>query len=148
MDRIEFQFNRRLDLFARRQGYLAFGFVTLISWLRRACRLSPGAASLHAEVARNLVSLPGTCSALASGDIGFHHAAVIAHSVTEVGAEAVVRQERTLLEAASKPRAARPCEPHSTRSTSRGKPMTHAAAASVAQMHWSSSPANASTPEP
>jgi hypothetical protein len=52
MDRVEFQFNRRLDLFARRQG--------------------------------------------------FHHAAVIAHSVTEVGAEAVVRQESTLLEAAAK----------------------------------------------
>jgi len=102
MDRIEFQFSRRLDLFARRQGYVAFGFVTLISWLRRACRLSPGAASQHAEVARNLPSLPDTSTALAAGDIGFHHAAVIAHSVTEVGAEAVVRQESTLLEAASK----------------------------------------------
>ena len=31
MDRIEFQFSRRLDLFARRQGYVAFGFVTLMS---------------------------------------------------------------------------------------------------------------------
>src|SRR5260370_19145408 len=102
IDRIEFQFSRRLDLFARHQGYVAFGFVTLISWLRRACRLSPGAASLYAEVARNLPSLPDTSTALAAGDIGFHHAAVIAHSVTEVGAEAVVRQESTLLEAASK----------------------------------------------
>src|SRR5216684_8027331 len=102
MDRIEFQFSRRLDLFARRQGYVAFGFVTLISWLRRACRLSPGAASQHAELARNLPSLPDTSTALAAGDIGFHHAAVIAHSVTEVGAEAVKRQESTLLEAAHK----------------------------------------------
>jgi hypothetical protein len=102
IDRIEFQFSRRLDLFARRQGYVAFGFVTLISWLRRACRLSPGAASQHAEVARNLSSLPDTSTALAAGHIGFHHAAVIAHSVTEVGAEAVVRQEPALLEAAGK----------------------------------------------
>jgi Domain of unknown function (DUF222) len=100
MDRIEFQCSRRLDLFARRQGYVAFGFVSLISWLRNACRLMPGAAVQHAEVARNLPSLPATSTALATGEIGFHHAAVIAHSVTEVGAEAVARQESTLLEAA------------------------------------------------
>jgi Domain of unknown function (DUF222) len=100
MDRIEFQCSRRLDLFARRQGYLAFGFVSLISWLRRACRLMPGVAAQHAEVARNLPSLPQTTAALVAGDIGFHHAAVIAHSVTEIGAEAVARQESVLLEAA------------------------------------------------
>ncbi len=100
MDRIEFQFSRRLDVFARRQGFLAHGFVTLISWLRGACRLAPGAASQRAEIARNLSSLPDTSTALAAGDIGFHHAAVIAHSVTEVGAEAVLSQESALLEAA------------------------------------------------
>ena len=88
IDRLEFQCSRRLDLFARRQGYVAFGFVSLISWLRRACRLMPGVAVQHAEVARNLALLPQTSTALAAGEIGFHHAAVIAHSVTEVGAEA------------------------------------------------------------
>src|SRR6266851_1727034 len=102
MDRIEFQFSRRLDVFARRQGFVAYGFVTLIAWLRGACRLAPGAASQRAEIARNLSLLPGTSTALAAGDIGFHHAAVIAHSVTEVGVEAVKRQESTLLEAAHK----------------------------------------------
>src|SRR5229473_7299297 len=49
MDRIEFQFSRRLDVFARRQGFVAYGFVTLIAWLRGACRLAPGAASQRAE---------------------------------------------------------------------------------------------------
>jgi hypothetical protein len=67
MDRVEFQFSRRLDLFARRRGYVAFGFVSLISWLRRACRLSPGPASQHAELARNLSSLPDTSTAFAGG---------------------------------------------------------------------------------
>src|SRR6266404_4846940 len=100
IDRLEFQCARRLDLFARRRGYEAFGFVTLISWLRRACRLLPGAALQRAEVARNLPSLPDTSQALANGEIGFHHAAVIAHSVTEVGVEPVARQESVLLEAA------------------------------------------------
>jgi hypothetical protein len=102
IDRLEFQVSRRLGLFARRKGYLALGFVTLVSWLRRACRLAPGAAWQRAEMARNLPSLPETSTALAAGDIGFHHAAVIAHSVTELGAAAVLRQESTLLEAAQK----------------------------------------------
>src|SRR5260370_8650452 len=109
-DRLEFQCARRLDLFARRRGYEAFGLVTLISWLRRACRLLPGAALQRAEVARNLPSLPDTSQALANGEIGFHHAAVIAHSVTEVGVEAVARQESALLQA---PQTSHPTPPPS-----------------------------------
>src|SRR5258707_13443833 len=105
IDRLEFQCTRRLDLFARRRGYEAFGFVTLISWLRRACRLLPGAALQRAEVARNLPSLPDTCQALAHGQIGFHHAAVIPHSVPEVGVEAVPPPEPVL------PQAAENCDP-------------------------------------
>src|SRR5437879_13178739 len=81
IDRPEFQCARRLDLFARRRGYEAFGFVTLISWLRRACRLLPGAAVQRAEVARNLPSLPDTRQALANGEIGFDPPAAIAPSV-------------------------------------------------------------------
>ena len=99
-DRVEFEISRRLNLFADRRGYVSFGFVSLVSWLRRACRLMPGAAIQHAEIAKNLPSLPRTSTALAAGDIGFHHAAVIAHSVTEVGAEAVARHETALLAAA------------------------------------------------
>jgi len=53
MDRLEFQFSRRLRLFSRRQGYVTLGFVSLVSWLRRACRLMPGAAMQHKEMARN-----------------------------------------------------------------------------------------------
>jgi hypothetical protein len=100
MDRLEFQFSRRLRLFSKRRGYATLGFVSLISWLRRACRLMPGAAMQHSEVARNLPSLPHTSTALASGDIGFHHAAVIARSVTEIGADAVAAEESRLVRAA------------------------------------------------
>src|SRR5437879_3473717 len=102
MDRIEFQFSRRLRLFSKRQGYVSLGFLSLISWLRRACRLMPGAAMQHSEIARNLASLPQTSAALASGDIGFHHAAVIARSVSEVGADAVAEEESRLIKAAHK----------------------------------------------
>ena len=100
VDRLEYQFSRRLRLFSKRQGYVTLGFVSLISWLRRACRLMPGVAMQHSEVARNLQSLPQTSTALASGDIGFHHAAVIARTVTEVGVEAVVEEEARLVRAA------------------------------------------------
>jgi len=100
VDRLEFQVSRRLDLFARRRGYESLGFVSLIAWLRRACRLMPGVAVQHAEIARNLPMVPKISAALEAGDIGFHHAAVIAHSITEVGAEAVRRHEAQLLEAA------------------------------------------------
>jgi hypothetical protein len=100
MDRLEFQFSRRLRLFSKRQGYVTLGFVSVISWLRRACRLMPGAAMQQSEVARNLPSLPQTSTALASGDIGFHHAAVIARSVSEVGTDAVVEEESRLIKAA------------------------------------------------
>jgi len=100
MDRLEFQFSRRLWLFSKRRGYITLGFVSLIAWLRRACRLMPGVAMQHSEVARNLPSLPQTSAALASGEIGFHHAAVIARSVTEVGAEAIVEEESRLVRAA------------------------------------------------
>jgi hypothetical protein len=100
MDRLEFQFSRRLRLFSTHRGYIALGFVSLVSWLRRACRLMPGAAMQQTEMARNLPSLPQTSTALASGDIGFHHAAVIARSVTEVGAGAVVEEESRLVRAA------------------------------------------------
>src|SRR5207245_10673061 len=92
IDRLEFQCARRLDLFARRRGYEAFGFVTLISWLLRACRLLPGAALQRAEGARNLASLPDTSQAPANGEIGLQHAAQVAHSGTDVGGDPAARQ--------------------------------------------------------
>jgi hypothetical protein len=100
MDRLEFECSRRLNVFARRRGYEASGFVSLITWLRRTCRLMPGVAIQHVEVAKNLPSLPETSAAVAAGEIGFHHAAVIARSVTEIGAEAVQRHETSLVDAA------------------------------------------------
>src|SRR5260370_9113898 len=81
IDRLEFQCARRLDLFARRRGYEAFGFVTPISWLRRASRLLPAAALQRAELAPNLPSLPDTSPALANGAIGLHHPPALPHSV-------------------------------------------------------------------
>jgi hypothetical protein len=100
IDRLEFEFSRRVSVFGKRRGFVAEGFVSLISWLRCVGRLTPGAAAHRAELAENLGSLPQTSEAFANGEIGYHHAATIAHSVTEIGADAVVAQEPTLVEAA------------------------------------------------
>src|SRR5258708_19214725 len=64
IDRLEFQCTRRLDLFARRRGYEAFGFVTLISWLRRACRLFPAAALQRPQLPPTLPPFPHPSHAL------------------------------------------------------------------------------------
>src|SRR5260370_5850890 len=82
IDRLEFQCARRLDLFARRRGYEAFGFVTLISCLRRSCRLLPVAALQRAEGAPNLPSLPDTSPTPRNRCSWCHHTAGSSHSGT------------------------------------------------------------------
>jgi hypothetical protein len=102
MDRLEAEFARRLRRFDAQHGYLSERAASLVSWLRIRCRMSPGAAAQRVDVARQLPHLPLTEHALVSGDIGFHHAAVIARCASEVGAEAVAPVEETLVEAARK----------------------------------------------
>ena len=102
IDRLEAEFSRRLRRFDRARGYVGDGAATLVSWLRHLCRLSGGAAHERVEVARELEQLPATESAWREGEIGYQHAAVIAHSAAEVGVEAVRAVEADLLEAAGR----------------------------------------------
>ena len=88
MDRLEAEFSRRLGHFDRIKGYVAEGATSVIDWLKRRCGLAGGAAAQRAEVARELEVLPGAVDAFRSGEFGFHHAAVLARTVTEVGREA------------------------------------------------------------
>ncbi len=109
IDRLEFEFSRRLVPFARQQRYEGDGAVTLVSWLRWKCRLGPGAASERVALARQLTELAATRQALASGEIGYHHAAAITRAAVEVGPEALSQAEPMLLEAA------RQLDPHRLR---------------------------------
>jgi hypothetical protein len=102
IDRLEAEFSRVLRVFDRRRGYLGNGAASITSWLRIKCRMSAGAAAQQVHVARQLPELPLTDRALDGGEIGFHHAAVIARCAAEVGAEAVRPVEATLVEAAGK----------------------------------------------
>lgn len=102
IDRLEADFNRRLNAFWHQQRHLSDVAASLTSWLRVKCRLSTAAASQHADAARQLPDLPLTADALRSGAIGFHHAAVIARCAAEVGADKVRPTEQILIEAAQK----------------------------------------------
>ncbi|HEV7680023.1 MAG TPA: DUF222 domain-containing protein [Candidatus Dormibacteraeota bacterium] len=102
IDRLELEFSRRLLRFERQRGFAADGAVSVVSWLRSACRLSRAAAAQAVDVARHLGDLPATEEGLQQGTIGFHHAAVIARCAAELGAEPVRRVETTLVEAAER----------------------------------------------
>jgi hypothetical protein len=102
IDQLEAEFCRRLEAFNRRRGYLSDGAASIVSWLRVRCRMSTGAAAQRVDVARHVPDLPLTSDALQGGAIGFHHAATIARCAAEVGADAVLPVEQTLVEAAQK----------------------------------------------
>lgn len=102
IDLLEVEFARRLRRFEARRGHLSERAASVVAWLRNRCRMSAAAAAQRAEVARRLPELPETERAVGEGEIGFHHAAVIARCASEVGVAEVRRVETTLVDAARK----------------------------------------------
>ncbi len=100
VDRLEAVFAHGLRRFDAAGEYAAEGAVTVVSWLRWKCRLSPAAAVERLGLARHLPALPQTDQALAQGEIGYQHAALIARAAGQVGSAAVREVEPALLEAA------------------------------------------------
>jgi hypothetical protein len=71
----------RLALIAeidRRRSYEDDGFLSTTSWLKARFRISGGEARRRVELARRLSALPEVAQALASGDISFDHARLLA----------------------------------------------------------------------
>src|ERR1700682_5896397 len=60
--------------------YAAEGALSVTAWLKWRCKLSGGAAAERVEVARPLDKLPKTEGALARGDCGYQHVAVLART--------------------------------------------------------------------
>ena len=106
---LEAQINRRLALFDARGGAAADGAVSTAAWLRRTCRLAPGAAHERVVVARQLTALPSTSADLAAEDITYRHAALIATATVELPEDDSEQAELILLEAA------RRCDPATLR---------------------------------
>jgi hypothetical protein len=100
IDRAEAEWLRRLAAFDARGAAAAEGAVSTAAWLRRTCRLAPGAARERVVVARELAELPATAAELAAGDISYRHAALIATATSELPADDAGPAESILLEAA------------------------------------------------
>jgi Domain of unknown function (DUF222) len=100
IDQLEAEFTRRLQTFDERQAYRADGSASAVSWLRSRCGLSGGGAAQRVEIARELDAVPGASELFRQGDIGFHNAAVLSRTVTEVGREAATAAAPTLVDAA------------------------------------------------
>lgn len=99
VDRLEAEWLRRLAVFDARGGAAADGALSTAAWLRRACRLAPGAARERVVVARELTGLHSTAAELAAGDISYRHAALIATATAELPDAAQGQTESILLEA-------------------------------------------------
>ena len=100
IDRSEAVFAHGVRRFDKSNEYKADGALSLIAWLKWKCKLSGGAAAERVEIARQLDRLPKTEAAFATGDLGYQHVALIAHTADHVGAAAVRKEETTLLQAA------------------------------------------------
>ncbi len=73
IDRLEAQWLARLAAFDDDCGPMVDGAATTAAWLRRDCRLAPGAARERVTVARRLRELPATANSLAEGAISYRH---------------------------------------------------------------------------
>ena len=101
-DRIESIFSRCLLRFDATKGYSADGALSAVQWLKARCRLTAGAAVERLQVARRLAELPGANAAFALGQMGYQHAAMIAHTAQKVGSKAMAFAEAALVEAAAR----------------------------------------------
>src|ERR1700682_98194 len=64
--------------FATRDKYDDDGFVSPIDWIRFNCNVTSGAAANSIAVGEAMGRMPETIEAVAEGDLGFAHVAVVA----------------------------------------------------------------------
>src|SRR5260370_22560360 len=100
IDPLEAVFATGVRRFDKSGEYKADGALSVTAWLRWKCKLSGGAAAERVEIARQLEKLPKTEAALASGAVGYQHAAIMAHAAEHVGAAALRKEDPDLLRAA------------------------------------------------
>jgi hypothetical protein len=82
---VDAEIQRRVHRLEKTRAYESDGSLSAKAWLRWNCNLTHAEASDRVEVARQLQSLPATTEALASGDISYRHAALIARTAQRLG---------------------------------------------------------------
>ena len=100
IDPLEAAFAIGLRRFDKSGEYKADGALSAVAWVRERCNLSGGAAAERVNVARQLEALPQFARALAQGDVGFQHVALIARAAENVGSVPVQKEQANLLKAA------------------------------------------------
>ena len=100
IDPLEAVFAKGLRRFDKSGDYKADGALSAVAWVRERCNLSGGAAAERVNVARQLETLPQIEKALAKGNVGYQHVALIARAAENVGSAPVQKEEQNLLKAA------------------------------------------------
>jgi hypothetical protein len=100
IDPLEAAFAIGVRRFDKSGEYKADGALSAVAWVRERCNLSGGAAAERVNVARQLEALPQFARALAQGDVGFQHVALIARAAENVGSVPVQKEQANLLKAA------------------------------------------------
>jgi len=100
IDPLEAAFASGLRRFDKAGEYKADGALSAVAWVRERCNLSAGAAAERVTIARQLETLPQIAKALAKGDVGYQHVALIARAAENVGSAPVQKEEHNLLKAA------------------------------------------------
>ncbi|HKF75140.1 MAG TPA: DUF222 domain-containing protein, partial [Candidatus Dormibacteraeota bacterium] len=97
LDALESEFTRAVGALDRSGTYREDGALSPTAWLRYHCRLAPGLGSEHVRVARRLADLPETARAFSAGEVGFAQAAILTRTVDEVGLDAALEAQPSLL---------------------------------------------------
>jgi hypothetical protein len=88
IDRLEVRFSQLAARHAASEAWEDEGFVSPYHWLRNACHMATGQAVDRVHVGLQLESLPASAAALARGEIGYAHLALIAETgraITDAG---------------------------------------------------------------
>src|SRR5260370_16996618 len=83
-DRLELEFSESAAAFAATDEYDAQGSVSPIHWVRLNCHMGGGAAADRIAVGQQITQMPDSVEAMAAGEIGFAHLALIARTATAI----------------------------------------------------------------
>jgi len=75
---LDLKFSEMAAAFAATDEYDAEGSISPIHWIRHNCHMTSGAAADRVVVGEHIASVPESLSAMADGEIGFSHLALIA----------------------------------------------------------------------
>ena len=98
LDAQEAAWLKKVGAYDRSGDWAADGFLNAASALRAVCRIDPGVARGHVELARKLEDLPQVAAAFERGDISSRHATVVANAYTPERAGAIADVETQLVD--------------------------------------------------